>query len=160
MASMVTAIQAAKLSKVFAAHAVLDQLDLDVAAGEAVAITGANGVGKTTLLRCLASVLRPTSGEVLWFGQSPLANPAARRLVGMAGHDSFLYPNLTVRENLLFAARMCDVSKPARRVVELLAAAGLQPHADCPARQISHGTRQRLAVLRALVHQPPILLLD
>src|SRR5436309_5169349 len=118
-AQMVTgeiAIQARQLSKTFGNQIVLDRLDLEVAAGEAVALMGANGAGKTTLLRCLASTLRPTSGEVLWFGHSAVADRTARRLVGFAGHERMLYPNVTAEENLLVAARMWAVPDLARRV--------------------------------------------
>ena len=155
-----SALQARKLSKVLGTQPVLDEVDLEVSAGEAVAIVGANGAGKTTLLRCLASALRPTQGQVFWLGQSPLGNPHSRRLVGVLGHESFLYSNLTLRENLIFAARMCDVSEPLRRVAGWLALARLQPYADRLTGQLSRGMRQRLAVLRALVHEPPILILD
>ena len=107
------AISARRLSKHFAARAVLDAIDLDIAAGQSVALTGANGAGKTTLLRCLASLVRPSDGEVRWFGESS-ADPAARRLIGMVAHETRLYPHLTLRENLVFAARMHDVAGPRR----------------------------------------------
>lgn len=154
------AIQVRGLSKVFGRQEVLAAVDLDVPAGASVALTGANGAGKTTLLRCLASVLRPTAGEVRWFGRPATGNPDARRLIGMAAHESCLYPHLTLRENLLFAARMCDVREPLRRADELLLDAGLQAHADRTAAEISKGMRQRVAVARCLVHDPRILFLD
>ncbi len=125
MRSCEFAIEARRLSKTFAGQVVLNNIDLAISAGEAVAIIGPNGSGKTTLLRCLASLLRPSSGEVFWFGKAPRTESQARRLVGTIGHESGLYPHLTVRENLLFAARMCDVSEPSRRVAELLAVGGL-----------------------------------
>ena len=160
MVSDEIAIEAKRLSKSFGNQVVLNEIDLEVPPGEAVAIIGANGAGKTTLLRCLSSRVRPSSGAVLWFGESPFGNPPTRRLVGTVSHESCLYPHLTVRENLLFAARMCDVQEPHRRVRELLRATSLDCQADRPAGRISRGTRQRVAILRALVHQPPILLLD
>jgi ABC-type multidrug transport system ATPase subunit len=78
----------------------------------------------------------------------------------MVSHESRLYAHLTLRENLLFAARMCGVSEPARRVIRLLEGLGLRPLADRQVRQISKGMRQRLSLARALIHEPPILLLD
>jgi len=177
MADQTTAIQASGLSKAFGGRIVLRPLDLDVTEGQTVALTGANGAGKTTLLRCLAAVLRPSSGEVRWFGQSaaagyravggygirtypPRPGAAARRLIGMVGHESRLYPHLTVRENLVFSARMYDVAEPARRTDQLLGSIGMSAYARRFPARISHGMRQRLAIVRALVHDPPILLLD
>lgn len=160
MTDRTTAIQTRGLCKSFGGRPVLRELDLNVAEGEAVALTGANGAGKTTLLRCLASILRPRSGEVRWFGQSAAANPAARRLIAMVGHETRLYPHLTVRENLIFAARMCDVGQPARRADQLLESIALPAHAHRFPAEISRGMRQRVAIVRALVHDPPILLLD
>ncbi len=154
------AIEVVGLSKWFGDQVVLDAIDLVVPRGECVALRGANGAGKTTLLRCLAALVRPTAGEVRWLGRPAAAAPADRRLVGMVAHETLVYPHLTVQENLLFAARMCDVADPARRTAELLSSAGLEVYARRPASQVSRGTRQRLAVLRAVVHDPPILLLD
>ena len=154
------AIRANRLSKLFGTRAVLNRLDLEVAEGESVALTGANGAGKTTLLRCLASILRPTDGEVYWFGRSAVSHPDAKRLIGVVAHESFLYPHLTLRENLVFAARMCDVRKPGDRADDLLQELSLHAHAHRFPTQISKGMRQRLAIARALVHDPPILLLD
>src|SRR5687767_8388204 len=81
---------------------VFDRVDLKISRGEIVALFGANGVGKTTLLRCLASQLRPSSGSVLWFGESThrCDRTKAHQLVGFASHESYLYQDLTVRENL------------------------------------------------------------
>jgi ABC-type multidrug transport system ATPase subunit len=123
-------------------------------------LTGANGAGKTTLLRCLAGILRPTAGEARVFGRPAGADPESRRLVGMAAHESFLYPHLTALENLLFAARMNDVPQPRRRAEAMLESAALERHADRLASRLSKGMRQRLAVLRAVVHDPAVLLCD
>lgn len=155
-----TAIEVRRLSKSFGQRLVLNEVDLAVAEGESVALEGANGAGKTTLLRCLASVIRPTAGSVRWFGRPAVGDPAARRLVGMVAHESRLYPHLTLRENLVFAARMYDVPKPLDRADELLADIGLCAHADRTPTELSRGMRQRLAVAQAVVHDPPILLLD
>ena len=120
---------------------------------------GANGAGKTTLLRCLASIVRPTAGEVRWFGNA-VKSTAARRLIGMVAHESHLYPHLTLRENLVFAARMCGVSEPAHRANQLLGRTALSSYAELWPTQVSAGIRHRAAIARALVHDPPILLLD
>jgi heme exporter protein A len=154
------AIEARKLAASFGAHTVLDEVDLEIAAGQTVAVVGANGAGKTTLLRCLAGVLRPTSGVVLWFGEPSRNNPSARRLLGVVAHQRLVYPELTPIENLMFAARMYGVREPAQRVTKLLDDAGLSAWADQSTARLSHGMRQRLAVSRALVHDPAILLFD
>lgn len=153
-------LKAQRLSKTFGHRTVLSWLDLEVAEGESVALIGSNGAGKTTLLRCLAGLVRPTEGRVLWFGQPATADPSARRLLGMAAHESFLYPSLSPRENLVFAARMYGMPRPADRAEDLIAGAGLLMHADRPCARLSRGMRQKVAVLRALVHDPPIVLLD
>lgn len=139
---------------------VLDGLELNVSAGEIVALRGVNGAGKTTLLKCLAGVTQPESGEVRWFGRPARECVAARRLVGMVHHSSGLYPELTLRENLVFAARMCGATEPLRRAEHWLARAGLSSRAGEPTGHLSQGTRKRLAILRALVHDPFIILMD
>lgn len=156
----VPALSARGLSKKFVGRPVFAEVDLAVAAGEIVALLGANGAGKTTLLHCLAGRLRPTAGEVLWHGQSPRQSPALHRQIGLASHESFLYPELTARENLTFAARMQGVADAARRVAELLAAVRLEDQAGQIAGRLSKGQRQRLSLARALVHDPPIVILD
>ena len=101
-------------------HIVLEDVNLRVVAGEIVAVLGANGTGKTTLFRCLAGLLRPCAGEILLCGESPYRNRAARRLVGVIGHEPLVYAALTPRENLQLAAALCDVGQPDQRIDELL----------------------------------------
>ncbi len=154
------AIRTVGLSKRFGNRLILREIDVEIAAGEFVALKGANGAGKTTLLRCLAGIARPSSGEVRWFGKAVSENPSQRQLVGVVAHESGLYPQLTLRENLLFAARMCGVNKPGIRAYESLARTGLMAHAGRQPGQISKGMRQRIVLARAILHDPPILLLD
>ena len=149
---------ARKLTRAMGGHPVVVRADLAVRIGELVALTGANGAGKTTLLRCLAGRLRPTSGEVLWFGLAP--SPASHRLLGYAAHEGHLYPELTASENLLFAARMYSLPQPQERVVEMLAKTGMTRYSGQAAGRLSQGLRQRLSLARALIHDPPIVLLD
>jgi heme exporter protein A len=137
----------------------LNGVSFAVQPGECVVFTGANGAGKTTLLRCLASTVRPTSGEVFCFGR-PVSDPPVRQGFGVVAHESLLYPQLSLRENLVFAARMYGVPQPGPRADALLEQIGLQAHAARRPAQVSRGMRQRVAVARALVHQPPILLAD
>jgi heme ABC exporter ATP-binding subunit CcmA len=139
---------------------VLREIDLSVSTGEMVALRGSNGAGKSTLLKCLAGSLRPDSGEVRWFGNSARRSLADQRRLGFAGHESGLYAELTALENLVFAARMYGVARPKLRATELLSVAGLESLANRLAGQLSQGLRQRLAIARAVVHEPQLILLD
>ncbi len=160
MIKPISAIQALRLSKHLDGHRVLREIDLEIAKGECVALMGGNGAGKTTLLRCLAGIVRPTSGEVRWFGRPATEVPEQRQLVGMVAHESGLYTHLTLRENLLFAARMRMLSDRSRVVDNLLEQIGLRKMAGRQVRQLSKGMSQRLALARTLIYDPPILLLD
>jgi heme ABC exporter ATP-binding subunit CcmA len=155
-----TAIEARQLTFERADHLVLDRISLCIATGEIVAVLGANGAGKTTLLRCLAGLARAASGDVHWFGASPRRRPMLRRLIGMVAHQDWVYGELTPRENLLFCAQMHGVDESNSRCEQLLSAAGLLAHADKATNRLSCGMRRRLAICRALVNDPPILLLD
>lgn len=154
------AISVKGLIKKFDSRAVLKNLCLEIAPGESVAIVGANGSGKSTLLRALAGLLRIDGGEINWFGRPAADSPASRRKLGMVGHDGFLYPHLSARENLLFAARMYAVPNAGRRADGLIKSAGLELHAFRQTKKLSRGMRQRLSIIRALVHDPEILILD
>jgi ABC-type multidrug transport system ATPase subunit len=125
-----------------------------------VALLGENGAGKTTFLRCMAGLVEPTSGQLLWFGESPRRKPALRRRIGMVAHQNWLYGELTARENLWFAARMYGLAYPSRRIEELLAEAELQPYAHRRVAELSQGLRQRLSICRSIIHEPQVLLLD
>ena len=160
MTKLVNAIQTTGLTKSFQGRTVLKKVDLAVAAAECVAVTDANGSGKTTLLRCLCGAIRPDSGSVRWHGNAPHSSPHLRRLIGYVAHEQQVYPHLTVRENLVFAARMTDVQQPRRRSDELLEKTGLQRYSDRLPTSISRGMRQRLAIARAMIHDPRIVLLD
>ena len=154
------ALEARRLTLVRGRLTILRNVNLAVSKREMVALRGANGAGKTTLLHCLAGALRPSEGEVLWFGEAWGRSPASRRHIGFLGHDSSLYLALTARENLLFAGRMYGVDRVAERADRLLAAAGLAHHNGQIAERLSRGQRQRLAIARAVIHDPRILLLD
>ena len=152
-------LQACGLSKEYGHRSVLRGIDTQVLAGELVGLLGANGAGKTTLLGCLASIVRPTSGEVRWFGESTLT-PSRRRCLGMVSHESRLYGQLTLTENLVFAARIYGVGDAAGVAERLLSQVGLSAHGGRLPAQVSRGMCQRVAISRALLHEPPILLLD
>jgi heme ABC exporter ATP-binding subunit CcmA len=153
-------LEATNLSCVRGNRLVFRNVNMRVASGELVGLVGCNGIGKTTLLHCLAGALRPLIGGVRWHAGNHLRSPAARRLVGFVGHESSLYLALTPRENLLFAGQMWGISSPERRVTELLSAVGLEAWADQRTFHLSRGMRQRLAVARAVMHDPALVLLD
>jgi ABC-type multidrug transport system ATPase subunit len=138
---------------------VLDGATLAVPAGRRLAVLGANGSGKTTLLRCAATLLRPSEGTLAVAGVDPAQDgSAARALLGYAGEGARLYGELTVEENLRFAARFYP-GGPAR-VAGLLDAVGLAARASQPAVALSRGLAQRACLARALVGAPRLLLLD
>ena len=154
-------VRAEGVTRSYAGVPVLSGVDLTVHAGEAVALLGANGAGKTTLLRILALLLRPGGGRLSLFGtDARAAPPALRRRIGYVGHESLCYPDLTAAENLAFYARLFEVPDAPARIAELLAWAGLEAAARRPVRVYSRGMGQRLALARALLHAPDLLLLD
>ncbi len=159
MSHAAAAIAARGLTKRFGPVTALDGVDLDVPAGATIAVLGPNGAGKSTLLRLLAGLARPSSGT-LQVGSNGESRPAARGRVGYVGHATFLYPNLTAHENLVFAARLYDVPAAATRADALLAEQGLTAVRDRAAGAFSRGMAQRLSIARGLVHDPEIVLLD
>ncbi|MFO0969834.1 MAG: heme ABC exporter ATP-binding protein CcmA [Gemmataceae bacterium] len=153
------ALEARGLTLVRGRRPVLRNVDVAVSAGEMVALQGDNGAGKTTLFHCLTGALRPTGGEVRWLGK-PAAGYAAHGQIGFLGHESGLYLALTVRENLIFAGRMYGLDRVADRAERLLETMGLHRLQEQQAGCLSRGLKQRLAIARAVMHEPPILLLD
>lgn len=158
--SPAAAISATGLVRRFGAITALSGVDLTVTAGELVLLVGANGAGKTTLLRILAGLARPLRGAVLVAGRDLHADPEARRAVGFLSHSALLYEDLTPRENLAFAAALHRLHDSGVVVTRALEMAGLEARADRPTRGCSRGMLQRLALARATLHDPPILLLD
>ena len=152
-------VEAENLHKTFAWTPVLRGVSCTISAGEAVGIFGPNGAGKTTFLRVLATLLKPSSGTLTLF-ERPAQETAVRRRLGFLGHDSFLYPDLTPIENLTFYAKAYQLENPGPRIDSVLAQVGLQDWAKTPLRTFSRGMEQRLALARALLHEPDLLLLD
>ena len=153
------AIELRGLSRYFGERTALREVSLEVPAGATVAVLGRNGAGKSTLLRILASLLRPHSGGVTVFGEAlPRRAFAVRAKVGLLAHEPLLYRELSARENLRFHARLHAVQEA--RVDELLDALGLAGRAEEPLRTLSRGLVQRVAVARAVLHDPQLLLLD
>jgi len=148
-----------KLVKRFGPMTVLRELDFAVAEGEFVALLGPNGAGKTTLLRILATLSRPTSGLVrIASYQLTQAGPELRSHLGVVSHQPLLYGDLTARENLIFYGKLYGISQ--ERIQEVLELVGLGSRQDDLVRTYSRGMQQRLAIGRAILHNPKILLLD
>jgi heme exporter protein A len=153
------AIELRGLCRYFGERTALRDVTLTVGAGTTLAVLGRNGAGKSTLLRILASLLRPHSGDIEVFGEPlPYRAFAVRAKVGLLAHEPLLYRELTARENLDYHARLHRVA--AGRVDEVLDAVEFQRRADDPVRTLSRGMVQRVAVCRAVLHQPALLLLD
>lgn len=149
------------LRKHFGPVPALRGIDLEVKEGEFLALLGPNGAGKSTLLDCLSLTCRPTEGHVLWRGKDAAADSSAyRRSLGVISHQLFLYPDLTGLENLRFFAKLYGVNCGEGPLEETLAEQGLLEAARRPVRTYSRGMRQRLAIARALIHDPELILLD
>lgn len=149
------------LTKTFGPRTALDGVDLSVSEGEYVALVGPNGAGKTTLLRILATLSQPTSGAVQVGGLDlSSAGEEARRRIGFLSHRTLLYDDLTAEQNLRFYSRMYDLDPASPRVVALLGRVGLGLRRTDLVRTFSRGMKQRLAVARAVLHRPALLLLD
>jgi len=154
-----SAIELRGLSRHFGERTALRDVSLTVPAGASLAVLGRNGAGKSTLLRILATLLRPHSGQVRLLGQElPRRAFAVRGSIGLLAHDPLLYRDLTGRENLRYHARLHGL--PDQRVDEVLDAVQMGARAEDPVRALSRGMVQRLAVCRAVLHSPQILLLD
>lgn len=134
---------------------------LRLRSGEVFVLFGRNGAGKSTFLHIAATLMRPSSGELFYSGRLASDEPAAvRRQIGLVSHASFLYSDLTVRENLEFYAQVYGLADPKAVIEQALNRADLTWRADSPVRSLSRGMHQRLTIARALLHKPTLLLLD
>jgi heme exporter protein A len=153
------AIELRGLTRHFGERTALRDVSVEVPEGATLAVLGRNGAGKSTLLRILATLLRPHEGEVSVFGEPlPRRAFAVRGRLGLLGHEPLLYRDLTARENLRYHAALHGIDDD--RVGEVLAAVGMERFADEPVRLLSRGMVQRVAVGRAVLHRPALLLLD
>jgi heme ABC exporter ATP-binding subunit CcmA len=149
------------LSRHYGRRKALSKVTFTCHAGDIVGLLGPNGAGKSTLLAVLATLLSPSEGRVEYGTlTAATAGAALRARIGMLGHDLFLYPELTALENLTFFGRMYGVPDAANRAMRALARAGLGERASDAVSGFSRGMRQRVALERALLHQPRLLLLD
>lgn len=161
MSSDVPVLHARNLSKQFGHLSALRPLSVDVEKGASLGIFGRNGAGKTTFLRIAATLIRSFRGEMSLFG-TPIreADGRIRSRLGFVSHESFLYPDLTVLENLLFYGRLYGLSGTEARARETVERLDLAPKATTPVRALSRGMKQRLSLGRAFLHRPELLLLD
>ncbi len=154
-------IETQGLTRRFGPRVAVDGLDLDVARGEVFGFLGPNGAGKTTTIRMLAALIAPTGGSATVAGHRlGEANREIRRRVGVLTETPGLYRRLSARDNLLFFARLYPVQEPERQVERYLRMFELWDRKDEPAGSFSKGMRQKLAIARALLHEPEILFLD
>jgi len=153
------AVELDGVARAYGERVALAGVTLTLARGETLAVFGANGAGKTTLLRILATLLRPHAGTARVLGRElPREGWAVRGRVGLLAHEPLLYRELSARENLRFHARLHGVD-PAR-IDALLDVVGMTRRGDEPLRTLSRGMAQRVAICRAVLHEPELLLLD
>lgn len=152
---------ATQLTKKIGAREILHGIDLHIPSGEFVMIFGPNGAGKSTLMKILSLLSKATSGKLEVAGiDSGNEQSNLRRRLGMISHHTLLYENLTANENLLYYARMYNVEDIQHRIQDLIRQVGLEFYLNEPVRTFSRGMQQRLAIARALIHQPDVLFLD
>ena len=159
--SEMPAINVAGVYKSFGSRVVLEGINFQLTGSQGLCIRGANAAGKTTLIRIIAGLLQASDGMVQIYGLNVRTHgQRTRALLGAIFHKTMVYPQLTVVENLRFFARLYDVKNSRARIEKLLEQVGLTPYRYDSAGVLSRGMRQRLAIARALVHKPIVLLAD
>ncbi|PXF50857.1 MAG: hypothetical protein C4B56_07820 [Candidatus Methanophagaceae archaeon] len=158
MAQSAVAVDVIGVSKRYGYLEVLRSVSLRIESGEFVALFGHNGAGKTTLLKLIATHIRPSTGTVKIFGEDAFRDSGIRRKIGLVTHSSFLYDELTVRENLLFYARQFGVEED--NFLDTVEFLGMNRWYNVRVKQLSHGLRKRADIIRALIHEPNLILLD
>ena len=158
---MTAAVHVTGLTRVYGNRAALRGLDLEVSWGQILTVFGPNGSGKTTLIRVLAGLARPTSGSARIAGfDVTRAAEEARGCVGVVTHQTLLYDDLTARENLHFHARLFGIRDAQQHVAALARTLAIEPYLGLRVRTLSHGVQKRISLARAILHSPPLLLLD
>ena len=155
------AIQLRGVTKAFGRTPVLRGIDLDVPWGQTLSLLGPNGSGKTTLIKVMATLTKSDSGQIAIAGLRPdRSGSRIRRLIGVVGHDPLLYDDLTGRENLRFSCRMFGLEHAHERIERVIGLVGMTARADHKIGTLSHGMKKRFSIARALLHDPPLLLMD
>ena len=156
-----SAIHTHGLTKHYGNRPVLRDIDLELPWGEVLSLFGPNGAGKTTLVRLLAGLARPTDGSIRIAGLNPEPRGIdVRRLLGVVTHQTFLYDELTARENLRFYARMYGLDSADERIEEVSATLGSTSYLDARVRTLSNGMQKRVSLARAVLHRPRLLIFD
>jgi heme exporter protein A len=154
-------IQFSEVEKRYGMRLALRGVSLSIAAGECVALVGHNGSGKTTLLKIAAQLTKPSRGKIAFHaGDNPISLEEVKSKVGMVGHHTLLYEELTAEENLIFFAKLFGLDNPPEKARQALHPVGLTGRAADVVRTFSRGMRQRLSIARALLASPGLLLLD
>lgn len=154
-------IETLKLTKSFGYKQALKETTITIEAGQVVVLAGPNGAGKSTLLRILATLSRPTRGRVAINGiEIPAGAMRARATIGYVGHQTLLYDELTILENLSYYARLYALDKMDARISEVAAQVEIEKRMNDPVRTLSRGYQQRVALARALLHRPRVFLFD
>lgn len=158
---MTPSLEARGLVRDFAGFRALNGVEFSLNPGELLTVFGPNGAGKTTLLRILGGGLRPSTGEVHLHGERvDVGDREWRRSIGVVSHQGFLYGQLSAKENLVFYGRLFGLDRLEERAAEALESVALAGRSDSLVRTYSRGMKQRLALARALFHEPEIVLLD
>lgn len=160
MSGAARALDATGLVRRFGDRAAVNGVSIALERGECLVVFGPNGAGKTTLLRLLAGLLRPDAGEVRVLGVPTRGDAAARARVGLISHQTMLYPALTARENVEFAAKLYGLRDARDAASRALTDLRVLDRAASPVRVLSRGLQQRVSIARAIVHRPPVVLLD
>jgi len=154
-------VEVRDVSRHFGRRRALAHVTMDLHAGELTGLFGPNGAGKSTLLSVLSTLMHPSGGSVTYGGRRGRdLGDSLRARIGMLGHDLFLYADLTARENLEFFGRLYGLDDVPTRARAALVAARLDDRADDRVSSFSRGMRQRLALERAILHHPRLVLLD
>ncbi len=155
------ALELKDITKIFGTTPALRNINLRVERKKFLTIFGPNGAGKTTMIKILSTLMKPTSGEAWIMGMSLRKNrDEIRKIVGMLSHNTYLYPNLTPLENLEFYASLYEIEEARQRILEILNRVGLYERRNEPVRNLSFGMCKRLSIVRALISDPQVLLLD
>ncbi len=155
------AIEVESLSKSFGNNRALSDIDLKVGRGERVTVFGPNGAGKTTLVKLLSTLSKPSTGTVRLDGEDIRNDPVKiRRKISLVSHETFLYDDLTIYENLRFYGKMYDVPDLEERIHAVVSRVNLESRLHDRVGTLSHGMQQRVSIARAIIHNPSVLFLD
>jgi heme exporter protein A len=154
-------LKVSQICKHYGGTLLFKDISFELRPGEVLAITGWNGSGKSTLLRIIAGLVRPSLGKVeMFFKDEPISKEARRKFVGMVAPALALYDELTALENMEFFCRVRGIAYDRQSCLDMMARVGLTENANKMCRNYSSGMKQRLKIVQALLHKPPLLLLD